>query len=276
MVSLSTEVEAMVDFRNEKIEEAIRDIEDSYNYARHIQTAFLPEDLYVRECFPDNFILYKPKDIVSGDFYFFSKRTNHIIFAAADCTGHGIPGALLSTLGYGILDQAVNQLLIEDPQAILQHLYSRIHRFLRRDEAGVGISDDMDIVLCSFDIRSNHLTYAGVNNPLYLVREKKLIEFRANNIIGDRDDHVECLFTSDIVVLNHGDTIYLCSDGYIDQFGGKNHKRYLSRRFKPLLLEIQDLTLPEQSDKLFEEIESWREENREDQTDDILIIGIRI
>ena len=109
----------MVRIRNKKIEEAISEVEESYNYAQHIQETFLPDDLYVRECFPDSFILFKPKDIVSGDFYFFSKQEHLIIFAAADCTGHGIPGALLSTLGYGILDQAVNEIKLTDPSHIL-------------------------------------------------------------------------------------------------------------------------------------------------------------
>ncbi len=148
LVTLSPSIEEMVRIRNRKIEEAINEIEGSYKYAQHIQQTFLPDDLYVRECFPDSFILFKPKDIVSGDFYFFSRQEHLIIFAVADCTGHGIPGALLSTLGYGILDQAVNEIKLTDPSRILFHLYSKIHRFLRNDADETGISDDMDIVLC--------------------------------------------------------------------------------------------------------------------------------
>ena len=146
----------MISIRNKKIEEAISEVEGSYNYAQHIQETFLPDDLYVRECFPDSFILFKPKDIVSGDFYFFSKRDDLIIFAAADCTGHGIPGALLSTLGYGILDQAVNEIKLTDPSYILHHLYSKYTGYLRNDSEGTGISDDMDIVLCILDTRSKY------------------------------------------------------------------------------------------------------------------------
>ncbi len=175
LVTLTPAIEEMVMVRNKKIEEAIWEVEGSYNYAQHIQETFLPDDLFVRECFPDSFILFKPKDIVSGDFYFFSKHDHLIIFAAADCTGHGIPGALLSTLGYGILDQAVNEIKLTDPSHILHHLYSKIHRFLRNDMEGTGLSDDMDIILCVLDTRTYTLKYAGIKNPLYHVTEGELL-----------------------------------------------------------------------------------------------------
>jgi len=276
MVTLTPEVEEMVRIRNKKIEEAISEVEGSYKYARHIQEAFLPDDLFVRECFPDSFILYKPKDIVSGDFYFFSKRDHQIIFAAADCTGHGIPGALLSTIGYGITDQAVNEKNITEPQQILEHLYSKVHRFLRWDEEGSGMSDDMDIVLCSLDLKTNRLIYAGVCNPLYRVSGGEMIEYKAKNLKVTCSEDGECPFGSEKIQLKTGDTIYLCSDSYSDQFGGKNHKKYQTGRLKSLLVSISGLTMPEQSDRLYEEIEQWREGNDEVQTDDILVIGIRI
>jgi serine phosphatase RsbU (regulator of sigma subunit) len=276
MVTLSPSIEEMVRIRNKKIEEAIREIEASYNYAQHIQDSFLPDDLYVRECFPDSFILFKPKDIVSGDFYFFSRRDHLIIFAAADCTGHGIPGALLSTIGYGILDQAVNEVKLTKTSDILYHLYTKIHRFLHNDPDDTGISDDMDIVLCILDIRTNILTYSGVKNPLYRLSNGELFEYRVNNSTGDYSLDGENTFESESIQLKTGDLIYLCSDGYVDQFGGRHHKKYQRGRFKVLLQNIQQFSMPEQSDLIYEEIEHWREENNEDQTDDILVIGIRI
>jgi len=276
MVTLTPEIEEMVRIRNKMIEEAISEVEGSYKYAQHIQETFLPDDLYVRECFPDSFILFKPKDIVSGDFYFFSKQEDIIIFAAADCTGHGIPGALLSTLGYGILDQAVIELKLTDPSEILNHLYPKIHRFLRNDAVGTGMSDDMDIILCILDIRTNILTYSAVKNPLYHITKGELVEYRAQNFTENCNEDSECLFTSEKIQLNTGDTIYLCSDGYADQFGGKHHKKYQKKRLMNFLLNIQDCSMPEQSDGLYEELEKWREENDEDQTDDILVIGIRV
>jgi serine phosphatase RsbU (regulator of sigma subunit) len=276
LVTLPPAIEDMVRIRNKKIEEAIREVEESYNYAQHIQETFLPDDLYIRECFPDSFILFKPKDIVSGDFYFFSRLEHLIIFAVADCTGHGIPGALLSTIGYGILDQAVNEIKLTDPSYILFHLYSKIHRFLRNDTVEKGMSDDMDIILCILDIRTNILTYAGVKNPIYHITKGELLEYRANNSPEDCNADGECLFSSEKIQLNTGDTIYLCSDGYIDQFGGRHHKKYQSGRLKIFLQSIHTYSMPEQSDLLYEEIVHWRDENHEDQTDDILVIGIRL
>lgn len=276
MVRIPPEIEKMVNIRNKKIEEAINEIGGSYSYARHIQEAFLPADLYVRECFPDSFILYKPKDIVSGDFYFFSKRNGHIIFAAADCTGHGIPGAFLSIIGYGIIDQAVNELKLAEPHLILDHLYSRVHRFLRHQGDDTGIQDDMDIVLCTLNLQNNMLKWAGIGNPFYRITGGEILEYKSNNVIKSVKDPEKSSFVSDNLNLKTGDLLYLCSDGFTDQFGGGNHKKYSSQRLKNFLLKISSNSMPEQSDMLYEELEHWREANNEDQTDDILVIGIRI
>lgn len=276
LIKLSPRVDKMVRTRNNKIEEAITEIEASYNYAKHIQETFLPDNLYIRECFPESFVLFKPKDIVSGDFYFFSMKGSLVYFAAADCTGHGIPGALLSIIGYGILDQAVNELKLSDPRDILNHLYSKIHRFLRRDEEGAGITDDLDIALCTLDTKTNILTYAGAGSPLYHLTSFGLIEYKPQNTMEDCSENNKYSFVSERIRIKNGDTIYLFSDGFADQFGGSSHKKYQSGRFKDLLLAIQSLPMPEQSDRLYEEFEKWRDENDEDQTDDILVIGIKI
>jgi serine phosphatase RsbU (regulator of sigma subunit) len=260
----------------EKIGETIDEVRGNYNYAQHIQQSYLPGDLYIRECFPDSFVLFGPKDIVSGDFYFFSKQGHLVIFAAADCTGHGIPGALLSTLGYGITDQAVNEKKFTDPADILHHLYLKVHRFLRKDEDRTGITDDMDIAVCTLDVKSGLLKYAGVGNPIYLVSAGNLTEYKARNSDQDCIPSGEGPFVSDIIQTSPGDTIYLFSDGYTDQFGGSDHKKYQRSRFKSFLLSIQNLSMPEQRDRLYEEFELWRSEKDEDQTDDILVIGVRL
>ncbi|MFH0842417.1 MAG: SpoIIE family protein phosphatase [Bacteroidota bacterium] len=273
---LPPEAEQMMDAGNYKIEEALKEIESSYNYALHIQESFLPDKLYIRECFPDSFILFKPRDIVSGDFYFISKRDHRITFAAADCTGHGIPGALLSTIGYGILDEAVNTLYLTDTSEILRHLYMKMHRFLKVDPEITGVSDDLDIALCCLDVKRQVLTYSGVGNPLYHISDGKLDEYRPGNLkkkTGEIDDN---RYASETIKLKHEDSIYLLSDGYADQFGGKSHKRYQTSRLKNFLSGIQGNSMPEQGDLLFEEIEKWRKEENEEQTDDILVVGIRI
>jgi serine phosphatase RsbU (regulator of sigma subunit) len=134
----------------------------------------------------------------------------------------------------------------------------------------------MDVILCILDNRTNILTYSGVKNPLYHITKGEFIEYQAKNFSENCNDEGDCNFTSEKIQLNTGDTIYLCSDGYIDQFGGKHHKKYQSARFKCFLQSIQDCSMSEQSDRLYEEIEQWKEDNNEDQTDDILVIGIRI
>jgi serine phosphatase RsbU (regulator of sigma subunit) len=276
IATLTPPLEEMIRIRNRKIEEAIIEVEDSYNYARHIQETFLPDDLYIRECFTDSFILFKPKDIVSGDFYFFSKQEHLIIFAAVDCTGHGIPGALLSTLGYGILDQAVNETKLTNPSHILNHLYGKMHRYLRNDDDGTGISDDMDIILCILDTRTNSLLFSGVKNPLYRVSDGEIIEYKSHNLDSEDCKNGESRFVATRIQLNVSDTIYLCSDGYFDQFGGKDHKKYSRKRFRNFIADLNECSMSEQSDRLYQELEQWREQKNEDQTDDILVIGIRI
>jgi serine phosphatase RsbU (regulator of sigma subunit) len=276
IATLTPPIEEMIRIRNRKIEEAIIEVEDSYNYARHIQETFLPDDLFIRECFTDSFILFKPKDIVSGDFYFFSRQEHLIIFAAVDCTGHGIPGALLSTLGYGILDQAVNEIRFTNPSQILNHLYSKMHRYLRNNDDGTGISDDMDIILCILDTRTNSLLYSGVKNPLYRISNGEMIEYKSHYLDSDECENGECRYVSTEIQLNVSDTIYLCSDGFADQFGGKDHKKYSRKRFRDFLADLHDCSMSEQSDRLYQELEQWREEKNEDQTDDILVIGIRV
>jgi serine phosphatase RsbU (regulator of sigma subunit) len=272
----SPEINEKITSINKKIEETIREVQGSYNYASHIQKVFLPEDLYIRECFPESFILYKPKNIISGDFYFFSKMNNRIVFALADCTGHGIPGALISTIGYGSLDQVVNVRKITDPVEILHNLYSIVHRFMRRNVDAHSLQDDMDITMCLLDTNTNLLTLSGVGNLIFYITEGKIIEIKSEYYKDDCNLKQEYRFASKKIQVKIGDTLYLCSDGYSDQFGGKDHKRYRRKGLMDFLYSIQDTPIAEQSDRLNEEIEKWKEENDEDQTDDITIIGIRI
>jgi serine phosphatase RsbU (regulator of sigma subunit) len=274
MAAANPEMEEKVRTIGKKIEETIREVEGSYNYARNIQETFLPEDLYIRECFPESFVLFRPKDIVSGDFYFFSRQHARIVFAVADCTGHGIPGALLSMLGYGIIDQAVNEIKLAQPSDILGHLYSRIHKYLRRKDDLIYLPDDMDITVCMLDTDAMILTFAGVTVPFYLITNGELVEMKAANFPEDSSAE-EHKFISESIRVKKGDMLYLFSDGFTDQFGGKSHKKYSRNRFRSFLLSIVNHDMPEQKDLLHQEFEKWREENDEDQTDDVLVIGIR-
>jgi serine phosphatase RsbU (regulator of sigma subunit) len=276
LATSSPEIGEKIRSVSEKIKLTIGEVQGSYNYARHIQKAFLPEDLYIRECFPDSFVFYEPKDIVSGDFYLFSRNGDNIIFALADCTGHGIPAALISTIGYGILDQAVNLMRLSNPAEIMHYLYSGVHRFLQRDLMENGVPDDMDIILCNLDTRTGFLTFSGTGNSLLHVTDGKITEIKSGAGREGRTDKEDDNFITGGLQLKENDLLYLCSDGYADQFGGDRHKRYTRKRLNDFLLEISSSPMPEQGDRLYEEIEKWREEKVEDQTDDITVIGIRI
>ncbi|NLE35255.1 MAG: SpoIIE family protein phosphatase [Bacteroidales bacterium] len=261
---------------DEKIRLTMSEVEGSYNYARHIQEAFLPGDLDIRECFPDSFVLFEPRDIVSGDFYLFSRHEGIITFGLADCTGHGIPAALISTIGYGILDQAVNILKIDDPSEALVHLYSGIHRFLRKDDRESGISDDMTIVLCKYDPAVRRLNYSGAGNAIFHVADGKISANLSGRLAEGQFCNGSYGFTTRTLQLNMHDMLYLCSDGFADQFGGDSHRRYGWTRLRDCLLEISKHPMTEQGDMIYEELERWRGDKEEDQIDDITIIGIRV
>jgi len=276
LVSSSPEIDEKIRSISAKIRQSIGEVQGSYNYASFIQKNFLPGDLFIRECFPDSFLLYEPKDVVSGDFYFFSRENDNIIFALADCTGHGIPASLISTIGYGILDQTVNILKITDPAGALRSLYSGVHRFLRRDPAENRLSDDMDIILCNLDTTTRLLTCSGVGNFLFRVTDGMITEIRSGT--GNRETSISGAlnFTDARIQLKPDDALYICSDGFAHQFGGARHKKYGRRKLAGFLHQISELPMASQGDKLYEEFEKWREENDEDQTDDITVIGIRI
>jgi len=261
---------------DERIKLTISEVEGSYNYARHIQEAFLPDDLYIRGCFPASFVLFEPKDIVSGDFYFFSRQEGHVIFGLADCTGHGIPASLISTIGYGLLDQAVNILKITDPAEALHHLFTSIHRFLRKDAGEYGVRDDMTIVLCHFDRSTLKLTYSGVGNLIFHVTDGKISGNLSGNIAEGNFRNGMYSFVTKSLQLKMRDSIYICSDGFPDQLGDAGHRRYSRKRLQDFLTQINKNTMPEQGDLLYEELDRWRDEKNEDQTDDVTIIGIRI
>ncbi len=256
------------------IEEKNKDITDSITYAKRIQQAKLPAIAEVQAAFPQSFVLFKPKDIVSGDFYFFEKRKDKVFIAAADCTGHGVPGALMSMVGSEKLSDAVSQ--SSDTSEILKQLNKGLKASLRQSQSDTSTRDGMDIAFCSFDPKTNTLSYAGANRPLWLVRKagSQLEEIKATKkAIGgltDDDQH----FESHSIQLQAGDTIYLTTDGYADLFNGKNGKKLMSKKFKEILLSIQDKSMPNQALYLETFAEEWK--SGVEQVDDILVIGIRV
>jgi PAS domain S-box-containing protein len=258
------------------IEQKNKDILDSINYAKRIQDAIFPPEELVKELIPQSFVLFKPKDVISGDFYWVEKFDNKTFIAAVDCTGHGVPGALLSIVGYNLLSKSINEHGHTKPNEILNELSSGINKTLRKTIENSSIQDTMDIGLCSIDRETNMLEFAGAFNSLYLIRKNELIEIPADRFpIGVFLDGKLQEFTNHQMQLEKGDTIYLFSDGYPDQFGGPKGKKLKYKGFKEILLSIQQMSIEEQKNALNDTIEEWKWMS-EEQTDDILIIGVRV
>jgi serine phosphatase RsbU (regulator of sigma subunit) len=263
--------------QKEEIEVKNKHITDSIRYAKRIQNAILPPDLYVKQLLPKSFILYKPKDIVSGDFYWMTKKSNLIIYAAVDCTGHGVPGAFMSIVGNNQLNYAVDVKKARNAAAILNYLNEGVVETLR--EKGTinvsGVKDGMDLALCVIDFKNMKLEFAGANNPLCLVRNNEMIQIKGDRqAIGGTFDEDLPKFTNHEIDLQKGDVIYTFSDGYPDQFGGHDGRKFMLKRFRELLLKIHSHPIEEQGRMLNEILEEWR--GREEQVDDILVIGVKI
>jgi serine phosphatase RsbU (regulator of sigma subunit) len=257
------------------IEEKNKDITASIRYAKRIQDAILPPDEFVRTYLPKTFVLFKPKDIVSGDFYWLSDKKDKILFAAVDCTGHGVPGAFMSIVGHNLLDQIVSEHGITKPSEILDALNKSVSDTLRQSYTDDIVKDGMDIALCCFDRNTQTFEYAGAFNPLWLIRNGELIETKADKFpIGNLTIGEQKKYTNHVIPLVKGDTLYIFSDGFADQFGGPNGKKLKYSVFKSMLLKIQHLSMEDQGVYLSNEIEEWRGEL--EQVDDILVIGTRL
>lgn len=253
-----------------------KEIMDSIFYARRIQTAVLPPSKFISQILPDHFFIYnKPRDIVSGDYYWMAQKDNKTIIAAADCTGHGVPGAFMSLLGVSFLKEIVTK--IDDIKAniILDMLRDSVINALNQagGENEGQTKDGMDMALCILDINTLELQFAGANNPLYLIRNGEIIETKADKMpIGVYD--FKHPFSNNIIKLEKNDSFYIFSDGYADQFGGPKGKKFMYKKLKELLLSIQDKAMQEQLTILDKTIEEWK--GSLFQVDDQLIIGVKI
>jgi sigma-B regulation protein RsbU (phosphoserine phosphatase) len=258
-----------------EIEEQKKHITDSIHYAKRIQNAILPPDEYVKELLPQSFILYKPKDIVSGDFYWLSKKDDFTYFAAVDCTGHGVPGAFMSIVGNDQLNYAVNVKGARKASEILNELNKGVTNSLRQQRGVSNVKDGMDIALCAIDHQSETLQFAGAFNPLYHYRNGKLVITKGNKFpIGAFLEEDLQLFDNQEIPYQKGDRFYIFSDGYADQFGGPKGKKLKYKQFQEKLMEIHQKPMEEQKTILDAYIMEWMGEL--EQIDDILIIGLQI
>ena len=260
--------------KNKIIEEKNKGILDSINYAKRIQEATLPSLEQVRMVFPESFILYKPKDVVSGDFYWFAECDEKKIIAAVDCTGHGVPGAFMSMIGNAFLNEIVNAKKITAPAEILSELRHMVIHSLKQSGVSGEAKDGMDISLISISEKNNSAEWAGANIPLWRIRDGACEEFNADKRPIGFHLGKSLPFTSRKIELRQNDSLYLFSDGYADQFGGSKGKKFKRSQMKELLSSIQKKPMNEQNKILDIAIENWK--GNIEQVDDILVIGIGI
>ena len=259
--------------KNLNIGQQNQDILDGLRYARNIQFAVLPKEENIRKIFPEFFVLYQPKDIVSGDFYFFEEVDGVGYIAIADCTGHGVAGAFMSMVGSSLLHQIIGQKKISDPSEILGNLNEGIVAALQQkdNESHSG----MDIALLRFDPKTMEASFAGANRPLFLIRNNQSDSIRPDKLpIGGFRPDEDRKFTQKEIKLQKGDHLYMYSDGYADQFGGPHGKKIMSGKFKEHLLGMHQETMHEQHSSLATYFETWRVAY--EQVDDVLVMGIKI
>jgi CRP-like cAMP-binding protein len=263
------------------IEEKNHHITESIHYAKTIQQSILPSVELISWSLPESFILFKPRDVVSGDFYWFGTKTvlfenqedTVVIIAAADCTGHGVPGAFMSMIGNSLLNDIVNARGVIDPDEILNLLHRGV-RYALNQEVGES-RDGMDIALCTIHIERKILKYAGAMNSLYYIQNEKQFEIKADRrSIGGSQKEDQRIFTKHELDVSIPTTFYLTTDGYLDQFSGLDHKKFMSKRFKDLTYEIHEQPMKAQKKHLDDTIRTWMDGC--EQIDDILVIGVKV
>ncbi|MBL0047768.1 MAG: SpoIIE family protein phosphatase [Bacteroidetes bacterium] len=250
------------------------ELTDSINYARYIQKAIVPGQQIIKQNFPDSFVFLKPKDIVSGDFCWTWQKDNFACIVAADCTGHGVPGAMLSMIGVSLLNEIVNVNNALRPNFILEILKMRLINLFRYEKNG-AFKDGIELALCCVDFSTNKLYFSGSNNPLYLISDGKLRIVKADPMpIGNHTYTINKEFTKHVIDIKSGDSFYIFSDGFADQFGGPKGKKYLYKRMQELFVQHHHLPAEEQRKKIIQEFYEWK--GKEEQVDDVLVIGVRL
>jgi serine phosphatase RsbU (regulator of sigma subunit) len=256
------------------IEEKNKDITDSIKYAKKIQQALMPDTDLLKKGFKESFVYYRPKDIVSGDFYWIETfRDDITVFAAADCTGHGVPGAFMSLICNDLMSQVIKDQNVTSPAQVLTILDERLRAMLNKS-SDHSSNDGMDIALCAYHPKNKILQFAGAHRPLLLIRNGELIEYKPSkhSIGGYVGGHK--LFDDNVIQLQEGDSVYILTDGYSDQFGGQNGKKFKFKKLQKLIQSIAHMSMADQHDLLEEAFISWR--GRHEQVDDVCVIGVKI
>ncbi|OFY84526.1 MAG: hypothetical protein A3F72_14060 [Bacteroidetes bacterium RIFCSPLOWO2_12_FULL_35_15] len=257
------------------VDEKQKEILDSINYAERIQRSFLATTEILDKNLKDYFVYFQPKDIVSGDFYWAAQLSNgNFALATADSTGHGVPGAIMSILNISSLEKSLEEEKLTEPSEILNHTRLKIIERLKKDGSSEGGKDGMDCSLISFDFEKGKLSYAAANNPVWIVREKQLLEFAPDKMPVGKHDNDQIPFTQQTIELKKGDVVYALTDGMPDQFGGSKGKKFKYKQLKELLILISAEPMETQKQKLSDALNNWK--GNLEQVDDITLIGIRV
>ncbi len=267
-------LEQKVKERTRQIEQQSRNITDSIHYASRIQTALMLPSEELDRLLPSHFILNKPKDIVSGDYYWVSHKDNRIIVAVADCTGHGVPGAFMSIMGINLLNEIVSKTGTLRANEVLNELRDHLIKSLGQTGHRYEAKDGMEMALCVVDMESKQLQFSGAFRPMYLLRNEELIETKGDRMPIGIYNEEEVSFTNKEIQVRDNDVFYLFTDGYVDQIGGPNKKTFKSKNFKQLLKDIHQRPLKEQKSILEKEHKTWRSDM--EQIDDIMIMGVKL
>lgn len=273
MMSLEQQLKAEIQKQQDEIEKQRKSLMDSIRYAGNIQKAILPSGEVFQRLLPNSFVLFKPRDIVSGDFFWLTRKENKVVVVAADCTGHGVPGAFMSILGITYLNEITSKEDLPPANRILNVLREKIMKALHQTGDELEQRDGMDMALYIVDYGKDELQFAGANNPLYLIRKNTLLEFKGDRMPIGINATEEKSFRNQIIPLENKDSIYIFTDGYADQFGGLEGKKLKYRQFRQNLMDIQKFEMNTQSEKLWSEFNTWKKQH--DQVDDVLIIGYR-
>lgn len=268
-------LEMRVKMRTAELEVKNKDIMDSITYAKRIQNAILPSDAQLNSAFASMFIMYKPKDIISGDFYWFHERIDKTFLAMVDCTGHGVPGALMSMIGNDLLDSLIKDRKLTDPKEILEEMDRSVTRLLHQDDEDLSVSDGMVISLCVIDKMNSTLSFGGAQQTVMIKQNGDLTELTAaRQSIGGMLPPEFKKFKTETLSINPGDKLYLFTDGFKDQFGGPNGRKFLKKNVRSLIEEVGDKPMPEQGKLISEAFEAWKGDLT--QVDDVSIWGVEI
>jgi serine phosphatase RsbU (regulator of sigma subunit) len=286
------ELERVVEERTAALKHKEQEVMDSIRYALRIQLSIIPTQQHVKSLLPKSMIYYRPKDIVSGDFYWVDESEDKVFFAAVDCTGHGVPGAMMSVIGLKLLNQAVQDKKLVIPADILQYIDTGVNDTLRQSYDPNAVKDGMDLALCSLDYKTLTLKYAGVFNSLWILRKNVLSSYKVTSdrevfygtdlleikpdkcYIGNNKNGVADIFTNHTIQLQKDDCVYIFTDGYADQFGGPKGKKFKYNKFKDILIQSAHLPIDDQYNALNKAFLDWK--GNQEQVDDVLVIGVKI